>query len=89
VAVINFNSVSVEITVDVFDSGGTLVGSGTRTIPPGGRISELLDQIIPDLPWMSSGYFMVRANQPVVSFALFGTHSLSALSAIPPQSSFR
>jgi len=32
-----------------------------------------------------SGYIRVSSNVPLISFAVFGTHTLSALSAIPPQ----
>jgi hypothetical protein len=33
----------------------------------------------------SSGYIRITVDKPVAGFALFGTHDLSVLSAVPPQ----
>ena len=46
-----------------------------------------LSQYFPDLEGqdIASGYIRVTADKGVASFALFGTRTLSVLSAIPPQ----
>lgn len=85
-AVINANADPAGITVAVYDTQGSPLGSGSRTIPANSRISELLPSIVPGLPAVSGGYFRVSSNLPVFSFAVFGTHTLSVLSAVPPQS---
>ena len=54
-------------------------------IPPAGRISKLLPEIISGLPPLTKGYFRVGSNRPVMSFGVFGTSTLSVLSAVPPQ----
>jgi hypothetical protein len=85
VAAANPNADPARVTITLFSSSGTLFGQAAYTIPPNGRLSRLLSQIVPELPPMSRGYFRLSANVPIVSFAVFGTHSLTALSAIPPQ----
>ncbi len=85
VAVINPHSQPAEVVVSVFESSGVQVGGGTRLILGNSRISEVLPQIDPELSAMSSGYFTVTSDRPVLGFAVFGTHSLSVLSAIPSQ----
>jgi hypothetical protein len=34
---------------------------------------------------MSAGYFTLKSESSLMSFAMFGTNSLSTLSAVPPQ----
>lgn len=87
VAIINRSSTgaTANATISIFNSAGVQVGSGRRAIPRDGRISELLSQIDPNLPSIGSGYFKVTSDQPFSSFAIFGTNSLSVLTAIPAQ----
>jgi hypothetical protein len=74
-------------TIDVYDFAGNLVATKIESIGPGKRVSQLLTQYFPNLVGenYSSGYFRVTVDQPVASFALFGTNTLSVLSAVPPQ----
>jgi hypothetical protein len=58
-------------------------------LPGSGRFSLLLKERIPALPSASRGYIQLRSNQPVASFAVFGTRNLSALSALPAQERLR
>jgi len=69
----------------VFNTDGIQVGGKTIRIGAGERISQLLPEIIPGLPNLDSGYFRVNSDQPVFSFAVFGTCTLSVLSAVPAQ----
>ena len=84
-AVVNNNAEAARVTVTVFNSAGVQMGRGDRTIPPNGRLSQVLTQIDPSLPAMSSGYFKVSSDRNVLSFAVFGTHSLSVLAGLSAQ----
>jgi hypothetical protein len=84
-AVINPNAATAEVRISVFRTDGTLAGSGTYSLVPNGRFSKLLGELVPDMPSLSKGYFTVQSTQPVFGFAVFGTQSLSVLSAIPSQ----
>lgn len=85
VAIINATPDPATVTVTVFNTDGAQVGSGQLTIQSNARISKLLSEILPVLPPMSKGYFRVSSNRPVFSFGVFGTNTLSVLSAVPPQ----
>ena len=67
-------------------SPGNLVATKVEAIGPGKRVSQLLTQYFPNLVGenYSAGYFRVGVDVPVASFALFGTNTLSVLSAVPP-----
>jgi len=83
-AVVNPNGEVAQYTATIHGSDGSQVGSVSGTIVPNGRISRLLSQLVPSLA-MNSGYFKISANVPIVSFAVFGTHARTALSAVPAQ----
>jgi hypothetical protein len=84
-AVINPGAAEAHLSISVYDEHGAEKGSGFETLGPGSRFSKLLTQIAPGAPAMSKGYFRVKSDQPVFSFAVFGTTSFSVLSAIPAQ----
>jgi hypothetical protein len=85
IAVLNPSDADASVTVDVFDRNGTRIATRTFTIAARRRVSQLLTQHFPTLPSLSAGYFRVTSTPGVLSFALFGTSSLSVLAAIPPQ----
>ncbi len=85
IAIVNMNSQPANVTVSIFNKDGVQIGSGARTIAAFARISEVLSQIDSRLPPQSSGYFRVVSDKQVFSFALFGTHTSTALAAIPGQ----
>jgi DNA-binding beta-propeller fold protein YncE len=84
-AVINPGAAEAHLSILVYDEHGAEKGSGSETLGPGSRFSKLLTQIAPGAPAMSKGYFRVKSDQPVFSFAVFGTTTFSVLSAIPAQ----
>lgn len=84
-AAVNANSVPADVTISVFRTDGSSAGTGTIRVEPNSRFSKVLTELVPGLPLLDKGYFTVRSSQPLFSFAVFGTQSLSVLSAIPPQ----
>jgi hypothetical protein len=82
-AVLNLESDSAELTVTVIDPGGESLASGTYHLAPGARLARLISQMFPDLPPLTRGYIRMRSSRPVAAYAVFGTHALTAISAIP------
>ncbi len=87
VAILNPNSTDATVRIDEYTSAGQLDQSLAQIIPAGHRISRLLTEYFPALVGQSrsSGYIKVTADQGVACFGVFGTTSLSVLSAIPAQ----
>jgi hypothetical protein len=84
-AVINLESDPAELTVTVFNDGGEPMASGTLNLAPGARHAQLISQLFPNLPLLSKGYIRIRSSRLVAAYAVFGTHLLTALAAIPAQ----
>jgi hypothetical protein len=86
-AMVNPNQIDVSATMSLYGADGKLEARTPVTISAGGRKSMLLTEYFTELVGQnrSSGYIRVSASGGVVSFALFGTHNLSALSAIQSQ----
>ncbi|NWG11991.1 MAG: SBBP repeat-containing protein [Acidobacteria bacterium] len=84
-AAVNPGEIDVAALLEIYDRQGNPVRSRSLSIGPKRRVSQLLTEFFPDLPSLSSGYFRLRAPAGLMSFALFGTHGLTALSAVPPQ----
>jgi hypothetical protein len=86
VTVINPNATEVNVSLEVFATDGTPVGSTSLQLQPGQKISKLVAQFVPGSAGQLGGYVRVRSTLPVTSFSLFGTDDGKLLSAIPPQS---
>ncbi len=86
-AILNPGSSTVSAAIDVFDSSGRQLATRTESIGPRRRHSGVLTQWFPNLQGMklAQGYVRVRTDSGAASFALFGTQSLTALSAVPAQ----
>lgn len=82
-AVVNPNAQATGVTVAAYSPAGELLRSGTETLEGSGRLSRLLREFLPTMTTMSGGYFTLSTSLPTMSFAVFGTQDLSALSAIP------
>jgi hypothetical protein len=78
----------VSATIDVFNSAGQLLATQVQTIEAGQRRSRLLTEWLPVLAEgnYNSGYIRVSSTGELAAFVVFGTHSLSVLSAVPAQS---
>ncbi len=86
-ALLNPGAADAVVTLDLYRSDGTREASVTETLPAKRRMSRLVTEFFPSLAGQSrsSGYIRVTSSQGLASFALFGTHDLSVLSAIPAQ----
>jgi hypothetical protein len=84
-AAVNPNLQPATVLITVYGSNGVPVAAGSSQIPAGGRFSKVLTELVGAFPAMTRGYFKVASTQPLVAFALFGTHNGTVLSAIPPQ----
>ncbi len=86
-AILNPNTVDATVTIQVYTATSQLDQSLTLTVPAGNRISRLLTEYFPQLNGQSrlSGYIKITADQGIACFGVFGTNSLSVLSAIPAQ----
>jgi hypothetical protein len=71
--------------IELFDWDGRKYVSSNETIPARRRKSPLLTEFFPHLKGqdISSGYIRVTSDRGLASFALFGTQSLTVLSAVP------
>ncbi len=87
VAIMNPNTTDATVRIDVYTSTGQLDQSVVLILPAGRRMSRLLTDYFPALVGQnrSSGYIKVTSNQGVACFGVFGTTTLSVLSAIPAQ----
>jgi hypothetical protein len=85
-AFLNPNPIDTRIAIKVYDRDGSLIGSNNELLGAGQRISRTITQYVAGLVWrdQTSGYVIVTSEQPIASYALFGTNNLSIMSAIPP-----
>jgi hypothetical protein len=83
-AAFNPNATSAGVDLKIYKADGTLTGTSHFSLPAGGRLSKLLPELVPISGGQVSGYFTLTADQTITSFAVFGTTTLSALSAVPP-----
>jgi hypothetical protein len=86
-AILNPNESEAVVSIELYASNGILMNKGTELIGPRKRKANLLTQFFPSLEGktQTSGYIKLSSNIPIASFAMFGTQTLSGLSAIPPQ----
>ncbi|HSR66545.1 MAG TPA: hypothetical protein VLU25_01265, partial [Acidobacteriota bacterium] len=74
-----------EVTIQVFDAEGSLVGEGTLMLAAQNRISQVLAQLVPEAAGQVGGYIRLESTVPIVAQELFGNNGLTFLSAVPPQ----
>ncbi|MEE2839595.1 MAG: hypothetical protein VYC91_03610 [Acidobacteriota bacterium] len=84
IALYNPNSSSAQITVRVFDREGMLVGEKSLSLSENERISQLIEELIPETADLIGGHIVVESTRPIVGQAFFGNNTLQFLSAIPP-----
>jgi len=84
-AALNLDSEPTDVTVTVYNPGGEPIESQTWSLKPGARFAKLIPELFAGLSAMTRGYFRVRASRQIAAYAVFGTRTLTALSAIPAQ----
>ena len=52
---------------------------------PGQRISQLIDQLVPEAQGQSGGFIFLKSDVPVYASSLFGSNDGQVLANIPPQ----
>lgn len=80
---LNAGTLRATVQVHVLDETGRLKGQAVVSIDPGHRDARLLEQIVAGLPPQNRGYILLDSDQEIVTFGVFGTSRLDALSAIP------
>ena len=85
VAFFNPTGVNATVKVEVFSSQGEMTGEREFELAPGRRLSRTLTELVPSITEQVGGYILVNSTQPLVGQELFGTNSLSLLSAVPPR----
>ena len=83
-ALYNPGADSAEIRVQVFSDDGSQSGDTMMTLGAGARTSKLVRQLDPATIGQTGGFIRITSSQPLVAQQLFGTSSLSLLSAVPP-----
>ena len=83
-ALFNPGQIDATVTIEVFTADGELSGSGEIDLAAGHRLAQTVDQILPQTAGQAGGYIRVRSTQPIVAQQLFGTSTLTLLSAVPP-----
>jgi len=86
-AMINPGAADATVSIELYDYQGALEATATTIIPARGRRSRVLAEYFPHLGGQgrTSGYLRLISNADLAGFALFGTHRLTVLSAIPAQ----
>jgi hypothetical protein len=84
IAVVNPQDTPVNVVIRVYQSDGSPAATSVfLTIPARQRSVGILTDYFPDLGTQSSGYMTIDGDQDFVSYVVFGTHNLTALSAVP------
>jgi glucose/arabinose dehydrogenase len=83
--IVNPNDKPTDVVIEVYDREGRLLDSTKESIQAGARKSGVLTEYFPGLTGMDvgSGYITVTSEEGIVVFGVFGTHTMSILSAIP------
>ena len=84
IALYNPNSGTAQITVQVFDRAGTLVGETSLSLSENRRTSQLVEDLIPETADLIGGHIVVESSRPIVGQSFFGNNTLQFISAIPP-----
>jgi hypothetical protein len=86
-AIVNPNDSDAMPALELYSEDGVLLERNEVELRAGQRTISLLPGFFSSLTEreQASGYIRIVSAKPLASFALFGTHNLSVLSAIPPK----
>ncbi|HEY2931751.1 MAG TPA: matrixin family metalloprotease [Acidobacteriota bacterium] len=74
---------STQVTIEVRNPAGALLGSVDRTLQANTKLTDLISNLVPGAVNQAGGYIRVKSTQPVSAVVLFGTNSGSVLAAVP------
>lgn len=80
----NPGSRTASVQIQVYSADGVRTGQTTTSIGPGRRRSALVPELVRATAGQVRGYIKVTSSAPIVGQQLFGTNSLSLMSAVPP-----
>ena len=83
VACLNISSLPAELEIGLYNPAGSPLAHGARTLDPGRRFSELVEQLTGFSSSQQGGYIRLVATQPVACFGVLGT--ARALASVPAQ----
>lgn len=86
-AILNPAQAPAAVTVEAFGPDGGSLGETQLELPPGGRRSFLLPQLLPRTQGVVSGRVEIRCQVPVIAQQLFGQldgPNMISLAAVPP-----
>ena len=75
------------ITIEVRDAAGMLVGQSIQSLQAGQRLSKLVPELAPASAGQAGGYIVVRSTAALIAQQLFGAlgpDGVRLLSAVPP-----
>jgi hypothetical protein len=86
-AILNPNATDANVTIELYNLDGSLVGRRTDVLPAKQKRARLLTEYFPSIIGKDqcSGYIRVISDQSLASYSLFGTTNGLVLSAIPYQ----
>ncbi len=84
IALLNPNALPATAVLQVFDRTTRLSASATVRLEGGERIAKLLSELTP-IKNQIGGFIRIVSDRDLMMFSLFGTNTLSVLSAIPAQ----
>ena len=66
-------------------NSGEKVGEAMINLAAGTRFSRTVDQLVPSSAGQAGGFIRVTSDKGLIGQQLFGTSTLSLLSAVPPK----
>lgn len=83
-AVFNPNDQQANVTIEVYNREGDLVGSAVEQLAAKARLSETVAELVPESVGLVRGYITLESTRPIVAQQLFGNNGLDYLSAVIP-----
>ncbi len=84
IAVFNPNDEAVQVVLRVFSAAGLGRGEKQFVLGKNQRLSDIIENLIPESGGLNGGYIILEASQGVVAQELFGNHGMDFLSAVLP-----
>ena len=76
---------AAQVLIEVFAPNGEKVGEAMIDLAAGTRLSRTVDQLVPSSAGQAGGFIRVTSDKGLIGQQLFGTSTLSLLSAVPPK----